>query len=441
MRDRLSGRLLDVRTQLDKYTLSLQTKDAPATVDKLVTIVKKKRQSYGFSIVGGRDMKAGSPCVVSRIEPQSPAALSGQLAEGDAVLKINGRSVAMATHQEIIDLFRNDATGITNRLDLVVRRVVGGRENRRQVPPPADWVDAVVVPLTNASLSRYDSSSEYFYENGFELHSMDRKISCVLYCESTDALASWFSAIQARIRALNRTALTITNRLLSGKDRVIKVGWACERLRSSRHWNAYVPKFLVLRATRVEIFATVPRKTSEWTRPEKSYDLAQLLVFAVREDRLADDRPFCLRIQTPNDDHYFAVETSDDLRQWIVAVDRTTFAMIADEKVRRFPCRWKRRETILRLHIDRGIALVDRVDESIIWEHAFAHLVASSDDKYSIVRLAFRRRRKDADDEERHEIEVPNLEATIYAIKAFLSSKLAAYDPRLARDVTDDDDD
>ncbi|KAF2904882.1 hypothetical protein ILUMI_01299 [Ignelater luminosus] len=73
--------------------------------DVRTVIVKRKTgQGLGISITGGREH--GVPILISELEPNGPAALSGQLYIGDAILFVNDRDLRQACHREAVDILQ-----------------------------------------------------------------------------------------------------------------------------------------------------------------------------------------------------------------------------------------------------------------------------------------------------------------------------------------------
>lgn len=73
--------------------------------DVRTVIVKRKAgQGLGISITGGREH--GVPILISELEPNGPAALSGQLYIGDAILYVNDRDLRQACHREAVDILQ-----------------------------------------------------------------------------------------------------------------------------------------------------------------------------------------------------------------------------------------------------------------------------------------------------------------------------------------------
>ncbi|KAF5281258.1 hypothetical protein FQA39_LY05144 [Lamprigera yunnana] len=71
---------------------------------RTVMVKRKTGQGLGISITGGREH--GVPILISELEPNGPAALSGQLYIGDAILYVNDRDLRQACHREAVDILQ-----------------------------------------------------------------------------------------------------------------------------------------------------------------------------------------------------------------------------------------------------------------------------------------------------------------------------------------------
>uniref|UniRef100_A0A1Y1KPL3 PDZ domain-containing protein n=2 Tax=Photinus pyralis TaxID=7054 RepID=A0A1Y1KPL3_PHOPY len=71
---------------------------------RTVMVKRKNGQGLGISITGGREH--GVPILISELEPNGPAAMSGQLYIGDAILYVNDRDLRQACHREAVDILQ-----------------------------------------------------------------------------------------------------------------------------------------------------------------------------------------------------------------------------------------------------------------------------------------------------------------------------------------------
>ncbi|XP_062504135.1 gamma-2-syntrophin-like [Corticium candelabrum] len=421
LQDRLSGQKQPVRVHLTKHILSVQSRWAPARRTQTVKLERSSTDGLGFSIKGGAETRRGAPCIVSKIFANSPAHAAEGIDEGDSIIRVDNKDVSNETHDHVVDILQKAGKVVT----LVVHQ--GPQAHDFGKDSCDGWVESLAVPLERASLTRYREPSDPTHDTAFELYSMDRTLSCILHCENKISFSTWFHTIRSHIETENTSCLVRVNRTLPRKDRVVRIGWVDEYLPASHHWNTYVPKFLVLRSRCLEIFTYAPQSSQEWLRPERSYDLSQLLVFQVHEDKLVDENPFCLQVQTGlGEDHYFSTTTKDEMTAWLSVVGKTTRSLIQSIGLKTIDCMWRGRTAKLQIDINQGFALIDTLDGSTIWQHTFSSLRASSDDGYKIVKLTFGP--KQSSRQETHQIEVDNVVTLAYSIRAFLSAKIASYD-------------
>lgn len=71
---------------------------------RTVVVNRSHGQGLGISITGGREH--GVPILISELEANGPAALSGQLYIGDAILSVNEKDLRQACHKEAVDILK-----------------------------------------------------------------------------------------------------------------------------------------------------------------------------------------------------------------------------------------------------------------------------------------------------------------------------------------------
>lgn len=417
LQDRLTGQQQPVQVQLSKHALTVLKKQTQPQHATTIRLERSQTEGLGFSLRGGADTQQGAPCVISKIFANSPANNAAGLNVGDALLKVNGKDVSKWSHSGVVNALQKAGKAVK----LEVQQHPKAEDLNAG---PGDWVEWLAIPLERACLSQYLVTLDTVHETAFEIYSMDRSVSCILDCNDKINLSGWFKAVRSVIESQNASCLVRTNRILPPKDRVIHMGWVSEFLPASHHWTAHVPKFLALRANSLELFTYAPQSTQDWLMPERSYNLSHIYAFLVQEEELVDDRAFCFQVQTGmGEDHYFSVETKDELTTWLTRIEKTTNSFIQLIGVKKIRCQWRRRETELQLHFHHGICLIDSLDGSVIWQHKFSNLKKSSDDGYKTVKLTFGNKK------ETHEIEVDNIVTLVYSIRAFLRAKIASLQP------------
>ena len=83
---------------------------------RLIQLTRTNNQSYGFSISKNQ---SGGPPYISEIEPDSPAANSGALKEGDLLLKLNGVDLTQKSYSKILEIAKKQ-TDKGTKIDLEI---------------------------------------------------------------------------------------------------------------------------------------------------------------------------------------------------------------------------------------------------------------------------------------------------------------------------------
>ncbi|EDO42539.1 predicted protein, partial [Nematostella vectensis] len=81
------------------------------------TELMKGFRGFGFTIIGGD--QSGELLQIKSIVPDGAAAKDGKLRTGDALIKVNGRSVVNKTHQEVVSMFQSMPTNEPIELDMI----------------------------------------------------------------------------------------------------------------------------------------------------------------------------------------------------------------------------------------------------------------------------------------------------------------------------------
>ena len=123
-----SQALDQLRSAQDKVTLSFERKsaDSPESVlyqDLTVSLARKAGRGLGLSLVGRRD---GPGVFISALVPGGVAESTGQLLQGDQIIKVNDRDLSSST-QVIHTPCLVTVTRIYNRL-LVAGRSSGSSQ-------------------------------------------------------------------------------------------------------------------------------------------------------------------------------------------------------------------------------------------------------------------------------------------------------------------------
>ncbi|CAG9865127.1 unnamed protein product [Phyllotreta striolata] len=97
------------------------TARSPADVDAVTVAIRPDADGkYGFNVKGGDGAEAA--VLVSRVAPGTPAGESvPRLTEGDRLLRINGKDVSRARHEEVVELIQEARRSDSGKLVLVVK--------------------------------------------------------------------------------------------------------------------------------------------------------------------------------------------------------------------------------------------------------------------------------------------------------------------------------
>ena len=82
--------------------------DLPSVPERLVfsySFTKQDEESFGITIVGGKDAVSGG-IFVKNITTSGVCGRNGGVREGDQILEINGQSLVGVTHAQAVKLFR-----------------------------------------------------------------------------------------------------------------------------------------------------------------------------------------------------------------------------------------------------------------------------------------------------------------------------------------------
>lgn len=84
---------------------------------RTVVVKRKTGQGLGISITGGREH--GVPILISELEANGPAALSGQLYIGDAILSVNEQDLRQACHKEAVSVLQQQTGDCTLQVQYI----------------------------------------------------------------------------------------------------------------------------------------------------------------------------------------------------------------------------------------------------------------------------------------------------------------------------------
>ena len=110
------------------------------------TFLPKGSRGFGFTIVGGD--QPGELLQIKSIVADSAAAKDGVLRMGDALIRVNGRSVLSKSHQDVVGMFQAMPIGETVELEMI-----------RGYPLPFDPNDPNVETIGSYTVVRAPASS------------------------------------------------------------------------------------------------------------------------------------------------------------------------------------------------------------------------------------------------------------------------------------------
>nr|XP_054764775.1 multiple PDZ domain protein-like [Lytechinus pictus] len=87
----------------------------PAGIRKVT--LQKNFRGFGLTVAGGADSPYGElPVFVTSLDPQGPAAESGEVRIGDRIVSVNGREMEGKTHTEVVLVIKQAGRRVTLEL-------------------------------------------------------------------------------------------------------------------------------------------------------------------------------------------------------------------------------------------------------------------------------------------------------------------------------------
>ncbi|XP_014680230.1 PREDICTED: gamma-2-syntrophin-like [Priapulus caudatus] len=371
--------------------------------DRDIVIVRNKA-GLGLSIKGGAEHNL--PLLISRIFKDGAA---------DA---INGESVECFTHDAAVELLRRagDSVLLTVRHYKVaapflksspkkidrcmgncddVKQKCGGHSCGNMPKLEKHWTDVLKLNLLMAYITRYMMGTDKLRPNSFEVLAMDCRSSGVVHCDDTNALSDWVKHISNNIMAANVHHIKMLNRALPAQEQILFIGWACERMPSTKHWQTCVwrPRFIVLKGCDVCFLDNPPLQREDWLDCEPSYRIVDTIFHIYK------------RMLTPG------IKASGNC---VNQIGSKTFA-----------CSYRDKPAGLTLDMTSGFSLFDTESKQYLWRYKFSQLKGSSDDGETKVKLMLQEGKL----VETRELECATLQSLLFCMNAFLTAKLAAVDP------------
>uniref|UniRef100_A0A8C4QPH0 Golgi-associated PDZ and coiled-coil motif-containing protein n=1 Tax=Eptatretus burgeri TaxID=7764 RepID=A0A8C4QPH0_EPTBU len=141
-----------------------------------VLLTKDDKEGLGISITGGKEH--GVPIIVSEVHPSLPAARSGGLFVGDAILAVNGINLRDAKHQEAVSILSQQRGEIDFEVVFVAPDVDSDDENAEYEDETGRryrlYLDDLVSPKEGRSWSQAEESS---HESNAQGNGNDRPVN------------------------------------------------------------------------------------------------------------------------------------------------------------------------------------------------------------------------------------------------------------------------
>ncbi|XP_028405019.1 gamma-2-syntrophin-like [Dendronephthya gigantea] len=442
---------------LKNGTSSSSNKD-PVEKERTV-LLKRESSGLGISVKGGSENKI--PVLISKIYKGQAADKCGQLNIGDIILKVDGRDMRNATHDDVVEALKNGGDCVT----LVVKHLksvtpylrqaasVGKEEsqdssvtseiessdkspetssNRSSSSMSEVAAEEITIPLDMASLSQYKTGEDTL-RDGFEVVSKDEKVAVTLFSNQPEDLTVWYKAVKNNIIISARQMIRSLNSALSEDEQIVFMNWVWERRYQRGQRQTWFRKMLAIKGTRMLLFDRAPSSVRDWSRHEFAYPLIEIEHNVCKQDDLLDKRRHCFTISdTQKKKHYFAVDTHGDLLDWTTKIINSVRSAVETLKVKIYPGSWKGTRVKLHLDIEEGLKLYTGDDKTLLWNHKFSQLRGSSDDGRTKLTLMLK---PETGPVEEIVIDFANIREVMLALLSFYSAKLADIDPAFLKNL------
>ncbi|MFH4976711.1 hypothetical protein AB6A40_003420 [Gnathostoma spinigerum] len=449
---------------------------------RTVKLRKTKEGGLGISIKGGSDGNEQIPVVISKIFPDMPAEASKLLYVGDAIIEVNGQSVAGKTHDDVVQMLRDAGDEVTlsvrhytqitaylrPSLSLNLGKSVGALDrvheshsyksslkahsetfftgkmsrqqsddsgSRRDEDASTSWKTIVKIPLPMAFLTRYLWGTDKVRSNAFEVRAVDGTSSGIIHCEDKNSLDEWIKHILRHISSLNYKSVRISNKYLHKNEQINYIGWVCEYMPEDYFDDPklrWEPRFLVFKGGDICVFETPPLSSDDLDKCVSLYKIYDTALKLPEDGRpKVDRRQHCFWIETaiPGVEHYFSTETSHQFKQFENAYYRCVYNTITSLQTKTFACSYEGRPSGLVFDINQGISLYDIPTKRYIWQYRFYDLDSSADDGKIRLVLSFRDERSTDNGVEVKNIESDEILPIVFTMHAFYVTKVIATEP------------
>ncbi|XP_015910895.1 beta-1-syntrophin [Parasteatoda tepidariorum] len=418
-----------------------------ANQKRVVRVVKQDNSGLGISIKGGKENKM--PILISKIFKGMAADQTEQLYVGDAIISVNGEDLREATHDEavralkragkIVDIEVKYLKEVTPyfRKGAALAEVgwefqQGGFLPSSQLHRKSGRADIRQVPLLLCHLCRNLTMPDADNRT-LEIHSPDRRHSCVLRCPDAAQCSAWFNAIHSAVDAMMSKAVVEAGHLLKDvleRAELRHMGWLSEKIHDDTGVVQWRPVFLAITDRDLLLYDLVPWTKEAWAVPVNSIPLVHTRLVhsstprrssGVNVPGITDVTTFTLRLGTRQgiESRVMRVETHRDLAFWarhlVQGAHNAAFAM----KEAHFSCLFQGQECVITVHFDNGFILQDGRHHSILWQYPFEKLRMSADDGMRLVWLDF-----GGEDSEKELDLLQSPKPFIFTLHTFLSAKV-----------------
>ena len=428
------------------------------TEKERTVLLRRESSGLGISVKGGSENKI--PVLISKIYKGQAADKNGQLNIGDIILKVDGRDMRNATHDDVVEALKNGGECVT----LVVKHLkavtpylrqatsVGKDEtqeshtsehessdkspetssDRSSSSMSEAVVEEITIPLGMASLSQYKTGEDTL-RDGFEVISKDGKVAVTLFSNQPEELTVWYKAVKNNIIISARQMIRSLNSSLPDDEQIVFMNWIWERCYQRGQRQTWFRKMLALKGSEMLLFDRTPSSTRDWSMSEFAYSLVEIEHNICKQDDLLDKRKHCFTVETiQKKKHYFGVDTHADLLDWTTKILNSVRLAVETVKVKIYPGSWKGTRVRLHLDIEEGLKLYTGDDKTLLWNYKFSQLRGSSDNGNTKLTLVLQSETGPVDE---MVIDFANIREVMVALLAFYSAKLADIDPAFLKNL------
>ncbi|KAI6180488.1 Gamma-1-syntrophin [Aphelenchoides besseyi] len=433
--------------------------------------ISKTKDGLGLSIKGGNDGTTAVPIVISKVLPNFPAAQTGQIFVGDAIVEINGVGTENKSHEDVVNMLReapdpnvtltlrhnsqmapllrsnsmkrlsgsvNDSIievnmfKIQSALKTATERAREAASMKEDDLTSTQWKTINKLPLPMAIVSRYLWSTDKLRNNAFEVRSVDGRSSGVIHCEDRGALDLWIKFIDNHIAALNKKSIKMSNKFLHPSEHISYIGWVEERMPPNYFDDPklrWEQRFIILKGSDLCVFETPPLNSEELDKCVCLYKIYETALKTAVKRRDRREHIFCLDTYL-GQSHYFSLHGSTQLQQFETAYYNCVYKSVTTMQARTFACSYDGRPAGFVLDIKAGFSMYDIPTKKYIWQYGFEELESSSDDGKMRLQLVYKLQTPNPFSAlDVKEIECDQILAVVFTMHAFYVTKIMGADP------------